>query len=96
MLCVIRVSGTFTVAGSFGQRWSVEAAPPRSALRVAYDGVTCRAAQGPDEHQTGLVSKLTMALSFRLNAEYRVVDRLYFRFCLERLQALVLRYRPKS
>ena len=93
---MIRVSGTFNVAGSFGERGSVEVATPRSALRVAYEGVTCHANVGPDEHQTSLVSKLTMALSFNLEVEYRVVGRNYFRLGLERLQALILRNRPKS
>ena len=48
---VIRVSGTFNVAGSFGERGSVEVATPRSALRVAYERVTCHANVGPDEHR---------------------------------------------
>ena len=94
-LFVIRASGAFSVAGLLGERWSVAAASPRSALRVAEDGVNCHTFQGPDEHQTGLVSKSAITLSFNMKVEYRVVIRVYFRLRLARMQEQILCRRPK-
>jgi hypothetical protein len=69
---------------------------PQAGPRVAEAGWHHAAGLGPCGHQVSLAPELTVALDLTFRIERRAVIRIYFRLCLDGVQAFLLRLPLKS